>query len=1280
MTSAPRDDDPAFADLLDELLAALLDGEEPDLVSVAERHPEARERVDEAWRLACDVAGRRVTPRPVLGGYEVVRELGRGGMGSVYLAKNEQLGREVAIKVLPHSFGLSAASRQRFLAEARALAQVHHENIVGIHRIVDDGELLAFEMEYVDGPSLQTLLSHLRAVRERTGTMPTLRDVAELLQLDEHALGARSLTQFFVRIGLAVARALGAVHDRGFVHRDVKPANILLRCDGQPVLADFGLVRDTSLQRTSRTGFAGTPVYSSPEQMRGHAPVGSATDVYALAVTLYECLTLTPPFAGRTTTDLLRRIEAGRVQPLRRLAPDAPRDLETIVTRAMELEPHNRYGSGGELADDLERLLELRPIRARPVGLGRRLGKFSRRNRVALLAGCAGALLVLLLVWPLFAHVQAAARAEDAAAAHVRSARQQLLAPACRAFAAGRTRSFAARVVDPSADPLQSAVADYERALALQPANGAARAELAVVRMALWQRDLTVQSREGLAAAIATAEYATLARALPPLAREVARGIASGAALPSDLSARLTQDSERAALGLLGYLLGEPRLVEVAWGAAGVDVGNASLRDAIQGLQLLADGDSEAAFARLRAAHRSFPDVGLELELAEAALAMGEVTRAEQWFGRAADSGARDPRRLRVRADLLAARGDDEAAAALYGELAEDFVHDPTPFFRLAQLAARAGRLEAAAAQLEAILAAWPDEPRFRLARARIALQQRDSARYLWQVLAVLRLDPARLTAGGVARRREILRIGGLLRLLGADLDRAGGRVGTTFLGGEQPLRALLPRERVDRLEDLLPHLAIVLDSLPVRIRGAGIDPLTRRLFGELPLALARLPATAAWLGPARRCACELMPTALWAAYPTFQQLHRQLILTLPGSGWNSVDLVAVAPPVALHPVHEFGSDLRVGADWNGDGTPEVLVGCQAKDPRSAPGHAFVVDGRTAAVLASVERPAGDHLFGYAVQLLGDVDGDDVSDWCVGAPGGVADARDGFVELLSGRDQTVIGRVREPAVAFGVALAALGDVDGDGVPDFAVGVPPIVQNATPQGHVSIYSGRTRERLREQRNDIPGVWFGASLAAVGDVDGDGCADLLVGGNYGGAAGLVRLYSGRAGVALHEWRDASTASGFGAFVYGFGDLDGDDVGDIGVASVSVDGHLADRLAVFSGADGRTLNVFESGRPGSRLGVAAVRYGCGLGPPVLAIGAPLGGNAQTGLVELWSIDGRPLSSLLGAAPAGFFGGRLVSVGDTNGDGRDELFVSRGRGNGGVDRVDSRSLTISR
>jgi hypothetical protein len=156
-----RDGD-LLADLFDTLLQEILDGNTPDLASYYPDRPDLRERIAKTWALACSVAGRREPSRPVLGGYEIVRELGHGGMGTVYLARHQALQREVAIKVLPHSLAMSPRAKQRFLEEAKALARLRHDHVVHIHRIIDHAEMLAFEMEFVDGPSLQTLILELR--------------------------------------------------------------------------------------------------------------------------------------------------------------------------------------------------------------------------------------------------------------------------------------------------------------------------------------------------------------------------------------------------------------------------------------------------------------------------------------------------------------------------------------------------------------------------------------------------------------------------------------------------------------------------------------------------------------------------------------------------------------------------------------------------------------------------------------------------------------------------------------------------------------------------------------------------------------------------------------------------------------------------------------------------------------------------------------------------------------------------------------------------------------
>ncbi|MCC7064677.1 MAG: protein kinase [Planctomycetes bacterium] len=1293
MSTAPTDGDPAFADLLDELLDALLNGEEPDLQAVAARHAAVAHRAEEAWQLACGVAGRRETRQPSLRGYRILRELGRGGMGTVYLARQEQLDREVALKVLPHSFGLSAHSRQRFLEEAKALARVHHEHIVGIHRIVDDGDLLAFEMEYIDGPSLQMVLTHLRQVKERDGRAPSLEHVAELLQLPTAALGANNLTQFFVRVARQIGGALGAVHHAGFVHRDVKPANVLLRRNGLPVLADFGLVRDTELERTHKTGFAGTPVYSSPEQLRGNAPIGPATDVYALAVTLYECLTLATPFAGRTTTDMLHRIESGRVPPLRRHAPHVPRDLGTIVAHAMELEPERRYQDGQAFADDLQRLLELQPILARPPGMLRRTAKFLRRHSRPLLAGCLGAVLVAAFLLPLLNQAQAAERDLAAAREHVRTARQALLAPECRSAAwqprQGTGKPGEVALEESAMATLQRAAAEYGEALALLPDAVSTQRELAVVRMLIWLRQLAVVHADSLNEAMARPEYQTIAAALPPAVRAFAEATAAGRTHEQDADVVLQacSDADRHSLGLLAFLVGELRWCELAWTNITATPEDQALRDAGLGLLYLNEGAPERAYVRLQAAQRELPAAMLALELADAAITMGETELARKWLAEVPTTTARQAARRRIQADLLVATGDEASAARLYTQLAAQNPLDPTAPHRLAQLAIREGDLEEAAVALDALLLQWPDLAALHLDRARVALQQRDVAAYLHEVLATLRPDPrARTSIGASADRLEILRLGGLLALH-RQASRAGNdlRCGRTFLGGEMPLRALLRSSTVDELEALLPSIAeLQAGTRGFLANGAALNDTAALLLITAPFAMSRLPALANHLTPLQRVFCEALPWGIHRVYPRLHANLRTLFISLLPTSWQLVTLMRVPAPLDLHATHVFGSALARGADWNGDGCAEMLVGCEAADPRAAPGRVYSLDGRSTEVRAVITARDQTHLFGHALALVGDLDGDGVADWLVGAPAGTREAQRGYVDLYSGRNQHRLAHIEGEGAAFGVDVCGLGDCDGDGIADFAVATPPIVLNTTGQGRATIYSGRTREPLHEFQNAVAGVWFGACLANVGDADGDGVPDLVVAGNFGNAPGLACLYSGRTGRLLHSWRDETTASGYGMAVAGPGDLDGDGYGDVTVSAIRLDDRSGvDQVHVYSGRTGARIASLAGSRPGSRLGISLARFDQDRGRgPLLAIGASLGGAGTCGTVELWSPTSGSTTSVQGPTPFSAFGGIVVPTADLDGDGRSELYVAGplDRGAGAVYRIDTTTIPFVR
>jgi serine/threonine-protein kinase len=322
---------------------------------------------------------------PALPGYELLEELGRGGMGIVYKAWQQGLRRLVAVKTLPE--GAPAELRARFRVEAEAAARLTHPNIVAVHEVGGDSRRPLLVMEFVEGGSLAGRL---------VGAPLPAEEAARLVEL--------------------LAGAVEYAHQRGVLHRDLKPANVLLTSDGTPKVADFGLARLLADGADlTRTGVVlGTPSYMAPEQARaGTQPVGPAADVYALGAILYECLTGRPPFKGVTDLETLNLVvEAEPVSP-RQLQPGLPRDLDTICLKCLQKEPGGRYPSAAELADDLGRHLHGEPIRARPVGpLERGLKWARRRPTAAALAAAVVALTVGLAAGGTWVWQQAASRRE----------------------------------------------------------------------------------------------------------------------------------------------------------------------------------------------------------------------------------------------------------------------------------------------------------------------------------------------------------------------------------------------------------------------------------------------------------------------------------------------------------------------------------------------------------------------------------------------------------------------------------------------------------------------------------------------------------------------------------------------------------------------------------------------------------------------------------------------------------------------------------------------------
>lgn len=298
-----------------------------------------------------------------LGKYCIVRELGRGGQGVVYLAVDTSLGRHVAVKFLSAAY-CGGDELVRFQREGELVSRLDHPAICTVYETGDIDGLAYIAMRYIDG---EPLASRLARERDRADTPRGSVHISSRLLLLEK-----------------VARALHSAHETGLVHRDMKPGNIMLTTGGDPVILDFGLARDDSGNSPplTRSGdIMGTPAYMAPELIERDGRADRRTDGYALGVILYECLTLTLPFESPTRDGLYRAILHDAPEPLRRRNPSVSRDLEVVVSTALARNPDDRYRTALDLAEDLRRVREHEPIRARPAGICLRMRRFVERNR-----------------------------------------------------------------------------------------------------------------------------------------------------------------------------------------------------------------------------------------------------------------------------------------------------------------------------------------------------------------------------------------------------------------------------------------------------------------------------------------------------------------------------------------------------------------------------------------------------------------------------------------------------------------------------------------------------------------------------------------------------------------------------------------------------------------------------------------------------------------------------------------------------------------------------------
>ena len=360
-------------------------GEPVDVRKIAAGHPDlapdleaALEAVSDLLLAPADAAGAEDgMARRRFGDFEIVREIGRGGMGVVYEAIQVSVERRVALKVLPPALGASGARGLRFAREGKAAGRLSHPCIVPVFAMGVEAGTPYFAMELVEGETLDSVLARRRRGEAPSPGAPRLAAASEI-DLAYCLDAARAFA--------GVAEALHHAHAQGVVHRDLKPSNLILDPGGRLRILDFGLARiegDASLTRSGE--MLGTPLYMSPEQARGEgSPVDHRADIHALGATLYETLTGEAPFRGRDYGDVMHRVVHRDPLPARRIRPRIPQDLETLVMKCLEKDPKDRYATAEALAQDLARVVRGDPIEARPRTRLERAARFARRHAVGI--------------------------------------------------------------------------------------------------------------------------------------------------------------------------------------------------------------------------------------------------------------------------------------------------------------------------------------------------------------------------------------------------------------------------------------------------------------------------------------------------------------------------------------------------------------------------------------------------------------------------------------------------------------------------------------------------------------------------------------------------------------------------------------------------------------------------------------------------------------------------------------------------------------------------------
>lgn len=510
-------EDPRVIEISREYLALLEAGRTPDKNSLIDRYPELSEVVEECLD-GIDLAhslSQHLSPRisemmaQPLGDFKIIREIGHGGMATVYEAIQLSLGRRVALKVLPFAASLDECQRQRFQIESQAAANLHHTNIVPVHAVGCERGMHYYAMQLINGESLSEWVIRQRAelsghqltdvsakehgeefLPEDSGSQVRSSVTASVTHTDYRK--ARVWYQTIARIIAQVAEALDYAHESGVVHRDIKPANLLVDVKGNAWITDFGLAQVTAGSSVTRTGdLVGTLRYMSPEQLSGKRTlIDQRTDIYSLGATLYELLCLQPIYSASDRQQLLHNILYDEPRPLREINRLIPVELETIVMKALSKAPGERYQSAVELADDLHRFLDERPILARRPTLVDRARKWLRRHPSVIVSSF---IILLLGIIGLSISMAAISREEQNTRLALDREEQRATEAEERLALAQRAADdmLALAEIELSHNPfdeslrkklLESALAHYEEMIAEQQENPEAQAKLKATR------------------------------------------------------------------------------------------------------------------------------------------------------------------------------------------------------------------------------------------------------------------------------------------------------------------------------------------------------------------------------------------------------------------------------------------------------------------------------------------------------------------------------------------------------------------------------------------------------------------------------------------------------------------------------------------------------------------------------------------------------------------------------------------------------------------------------